>query len=89
MHEIQIQILVPVVSEAQLKKNLEYLQIGLKDGAKQLSGGEQVEQATPGWYLSPALFIDAKSEMKICREEIFGPIAAVMPVNDYDEALSI
>jgi len=79
----------PVVSEAQLKKNLEYLQIGLKDGAKQLTGGEQVEQATPGWYLSPALFIDAKSEMKICREEIFGPIAAVMPVNDYDEALNL
>jgi aldehyde dehydrogenase (NAD+) len=79
----------PVVSEAQLKKNLEYLRIGLNDGAKHLMGGDQVEQTTPGWYLSPALFINAKSEMKICREEIFGPIAAVISVSDYDEALSV
>ena len=79
----------PVVSEAQLKKNLEYLRVGLNDGAKHLTGGLQVEQETPGWYLSPALFTNAKSEMKICREEIFGPIAAVMSVSDYDEALSI
>ena len=79
----------PVVSEAQLKKNLEYLRIGVDDGAKHLMGGHQVEQKTPGWYLSPALFIDAKSEMQICREEIFGPIAAVISVSDYDEALSV
>jgi aldehyde dehydrogenase (NAD+) len=79
----------PVVSEAQLKKNLEYLRIGAKDGAKRLIGGNQVEQTTPGWYLSPALFINAKSEMQICREEIFGPIAAVISVGDYDEALFV
>ena len=54
-----------------------------------LMGGDQVEQKTPGWYLSPALFINAKNEMKICREEIFGPIAAVISVSDYDEALSV
>lgn len=79
----------PVASEEQLTNNLNYLRIGATEGAKHILGGDRVEQATPGWYLSPALFIEARSEMQICREEIFGPIASVISVADYDEALAV
>jgi acyl-CoA reductase-like NAD-dependent aldehyde dehydrogenase len=76
----------PVVSEEQLTNNLDYLRIG---AAKHITGGDRVERATPGWYLSPALFVEAQREMRICREEIFGPIASVISVTDYDEALAV
>ena len=79
----------PVVSEEQLTNDLDYLRIGAAEGAKHITGGDRVEQATPGWYLSPALFVEARSEMQICREEIFGPIASVISVADYDEALTV
>jgi aldehyde dehydrogenase (NAD+) len=79
----------PVASEEQLSNNLDYLHIGAAGGAKHIAGGDRLERATPGWYLSPALFVEAKNEMQICREEIFGPIASVISVADYDEALAI
>ncbi len=79
----------PVVSEEQLTNDLDYLRIGAAEGAKHITGGDRVERATPGWYLSPALFVEARNEMQICREEIFGPIASVISVADYDEALFV
>ena len=79
----------PVASEEQLTNNLDYIRIGAAEGAKHLTGGDRVEQATPGWYLSPALFVESRNEMQICREEIFGPIASVISVADYDEALAV
>jgi acyl-CoA reductase-like NAD-dependent aldehyde dehydrogenase len=79
----------PVVSEEQLTNNLDYLRIGAAEGAKHITGGDRVERATPGWYLSPALFVEAQREMRICREEIFGPISSVTSVTDYDEALAV
>ena len=79
----------PVVSEEQLTNDLDYLRIGAAEGAKHITGGDRVERATPGWYLSPALFVEARNEMQICREEIFGPIASVISVADYDEALAV
>ncbi len=79
----------PVVSEDQLTNDLDYLRIGAAEGAKHITGGDRVERATPGWYLSPALFVEARNEMQICREEVFGPIASVISVADYDEALFV
>ena len=79
----------PVVSEEQLTNNLDYLRIGADEGAKHITGGDRIERVTPGWYLSPALFVETRNEMQICREEIFGPIAAVISVTDYDEALAV
>ena len=79
----------PVVSEAQLNNNLDYLRTAKTEGARLLTGGDELERATPGWYLSPALFTNATREMQICREEVFGPIASVISVSDYDEALLV
>ena len=79
----------PVVSEAQLNNNLDYLRTAKIEGARLLTGGEELKRATPGWYLSPALFTHATREMQICREEVFGPIASVISVSNYDEALLV
>jgi aldehyde dehydrogenase (NAD+) len=79
----------PVVDQAQLDIDLRYIQIGRDEGARLTFGGEQVKRKTRGFYLSPALFVDAKADMRIAREEIFGPVACVIPVRDYDEALAI
>jgi len=79
----------PVVDEGQLKQDVDYIEIGQKEGARLAFGGEPVRRETPGFYLQPALFTEATNEMRIAREEIFGPVAAVIRVKDYEEALAV
>jgi alpha-ketoglutaric semialdehyde dehydrogenase len=79
----------PVVDDRQLAKNFEYLAIGRQEGARLLHGGERLERATDGYYMAPAIFVDSTSAMRINREEIFGPIAAIIRVRDYEEALAV
>ncbi|OHV24056.1 aldehyde dehydrogenase family protein [Rhizobium sp. RMa-01] len=79
----------PVVDQGQLKQDTDYIDIGQKEGARLAFGGNRLERATPGFYLEPALFIEATNQMRIAREEIFGPVAAVIRVKDYDEALAV
>ncbi len=78
----------PVVDRRQLDRDLRYLDIGRREGAS-LVGGEVLERRTPGFYLAPALFTGTHNRMTINREEIFGPVAAVIRVKDYDEALAV
>jgi aldehyde dehydrogenase (NAD+) len=77
----------PVVDQSQLDQDLDYIRIGRDEGATLVAGGELLNRDTPGFYLSPALFKDVDNRMRIAREEIFGPVAAVIRVRDYDEAL--
>jgi aldehyde dehydrogenase (NAD+) len=79
----------PVVDERQLEKDLEYIDIGRREGARLVSGGERLRRATEGYYLAPAIFTDTAPTMRINREEIFGPVAAVIRVRDYEEALAV
>ena len=79
----------PVVDEVQLDQDLSYLEIGRNEGARLALGGERLNRATPGFYMAPALFLDADNAMRISREEIFGPVAAMIPARDYDHALAI
>ncbi|MCA3505300.1 MAG: aldehyde dehydrogenase family protein [Rhodobacter sp.] len=79
----------PVVDEKQLAQNLDYIAIGKSEGARLACGGEIIARSTPGHYLQPALFTEATNAMRIAREEIFGPIASVIRVRDYDEALAV
>ena len=79
----------PVVDERQLEKNLHYLNIGRKEGARLAHGGERLTRDTEGYYMAPAIFTDTTPEMRINTEEIFGPVAAVIRVRDYDEALAM
>jgi aldehyde dehydrogenase (NAD+) len=79
----------PVVDQSQLDQDLRYLKIGQDEGAKLTWGGELLNRETPGFYMQPALFTEANNNMRIAREEIFGPVAAVIRAKSYDEALSI
>ena len=78
----------PVVDQSQLDQDLKYLTIGKEEGAKLSFGGERLKRDAPGFYLQPALFTDVTNTMRIAREEIFGPVAAVIRVNDYAEGLA-
>ena len=79
----------PVVDETQLKQNLDYIGIGQREGAKLAYGGEMLKRAKQGHYLAPALLTEATNAMRTSREEIFGPVASVIRVKDYDEALAV
>ena len=63
--------------------------IGKAEGARLVAGGARVRRDSPGHFLQPALFAEATNQMRIAREEIFGPVAAVIRVRDYDEALAV
>ncbi|TCR92003.1 aldehyde dehydrogenase family protein [Rhizobium sp. BK376] len=79
----------PVVDEKQLKTDTDYIEIGKQEGAKLAFGGELIKRDTPGFYLQPTLFTEATNQMRISREEIFGPVASVIRVRDYEEALAV
>jgi alpha-ketoglutaric semialdehyde dehydrogenase len=79
----------PVVDASQLELDQSYLEIGQGEGARLALGGERLNRATPGFYMAPALFLDADNAMRISREEIFGPVSAMIPARDYDHALAI
>jgi alpha-ketoglutaric semialdehyde dehydrogenase len=78
----------PVVDQSQLEQDLRYIGIGKDEGAKLVVGGERLTREAPGFYLQPALFTDVTNTMRIAREEIFGPVAGVIRVKDYAEALA-
>jgi acyl-CoA reductase-like NAD-dependent aldehyde dehydrogenase len=79
----------PVVDQSQLETDLKYIEVGKQEGARLAFGGERVERATEGYYLSPALFVDVQPNMRIAREEIFGPVACVIRAQNYEAALDI
>ena len=79
----------PVVDEKQLKQDMDYIEIGSQEGAKLAFGGKRIERETPGFYLQPTLFTEATNQMRISREEIFGPVASVIRVRNYEEALAV
>jgi alpha-ketoglutaric semialdehyde dehydrogenase len=79
----------PVVDKTQLNQDLFYIEEGKKEGAKLAFGGNQLKRETEGFYLEPALFTGTSNDMRINREEVFGPVATVIAANDYDEALAI
>ncbi len=81
----------PVVDERQLAVDLDYIRIAQAEGAQLAFGGHTLEhdhQGHPGFYLVPALFTETHNAMRINREEVFGPVASVIRVRDYDEALA-
>lgn len=82
----------PVVDEKQLLQNLEYLEIGKREGARLVFGGEAMKtniDGAPGYYMQPALFSETTQDMRINREEIFGPVLSVIRVKNYEEALEV
>jgi aldehyde dehydrogenase (NAD+) len=79
----------PAVDQSQLDQDLRYIEIGKQEGARLVAGGGLLKREAPGFYVEPALFTDVRNDMRIAREEIFGPVAAVIRAKDYDAALAI
>jgi aldehyde dehydrogenase (NAD+) len=79
----------PVIDQRQLDQNRKYVAVGKEEGANLICGGDIAEMATPGFYMTPALFAETNNSMQINREEIFGPIATILKVNDIDEAITV
>jgi acyl-CoA reductase-like NAD-dependent aldehyde dehydrogenase len=79
----------PVVDKNQLNQDLYYIEEGKKEGAKLAYGGGLLKRETEGFYLEPALFTETNNNMRINREEVFGPVATVIAAKDYDEALAL
>jgi aldehyde dehydrogenase (NAD+) len=75
----------PVVSDAQMKRILEYIEIGQKEGAQLVTGGEKIGEK--GYFISPAVFANVGHDMRISQEEIFGPVASVLKFNDEEDAI--
>ncbi|KAM6494578.1 aldehyde dehydrogenase [Amanita muscaria] len=77
----------PLVSKAQFDRVIGYIQAGKEEGAKLHTGGSQIGQE--GYFVHPTIFTDVKPEMKIIREEIFGPVAAITKFKDEAEAIEL
>jgi len=82
-------VIGPVVDENQMAQDERYIQIARDEGAELAWGGERLNRDTKGHYLSPALFVGTRNDMRINREEVFGPVASVIRVDSYDEALRV
>lgn len=79
----------PVVDESQLNQDMEYLDIAKSEGGNLAFGGDRLKRDKDGFYMQPALITETDNSMRINREEVFGPVASVIRVKDYDEALAV
>ena len=81
----------PCINEQQLKTVMEYVEIGKNEGAKLLTGGNRLDTGahTKGWFHTPTVFGDCAPKMRIAQEEIFGPVVSVIPVSNFDEAITV
>ena len=79
----------PVVDGSQLATDLSYVDIAKAEGGRVVVGGERLKREKDGFYMGPALIVDTTPAMRINREEVFGPVASVIRVKDYDEGLAV
>jgi alpha-ketoglutaric semialdehyde dehydrogenase len=82
----------PVVDASQLGQDTDYIGIAQGEGGRLVQGGQRIEHnadGAPGFYLTPALITDTTAQMRINREEVFGPVVSVIRAKDYDEALHL
>ncbi|MDP4536659.1 aldehyde dehydrogenase family protein [Alkalimonas collagenimarina] len=80
----------PVVNQQQYQSILQYIESGIEDGARLIAGGgERPAGLSQGYYIAPTIFADVHNDMRIAREEIFGPVLCMIPYSDEDEALRL
>ncbi len=79
----------PVVSAEQLDRICTYLQVGREQGARALSGGQRLTEGAleRGYFVAPTVFADVRDDMRIAREEIFGPVISALPFDTLDEVI--
>jgi aldehyde dehydrogenase (NAD+) len=81
----------PVINEDALKKVMEYIEIGCNEGAKLAAGGHRLDQGVfaKGWFHEPTIFSDCDAKMRVCQEEIFGPVVSVIPIDSFAQAVEV
>jgi aldehyde dehydrogenase (NAD+) len=81
----------PQVSESELQTTLDYIEVGIKEGATLKTGGTRVTSDVPeaGYFVEPTVFTDVDPDMRIAQEEIFGPVLSVIGVSDFAEAIEV
>lgn len=83
--------LAPVINEVQKNRVLEYINVGQQEGAKLLTGGEELQGGdyANGYFVAPTVFDNMEADMRIAKEEIFGPVTGIMHVSSVEEAIKI
>lgn len=80
----------PVISHSQLDAVLSYIEVGVAEGAELLYGGRRLgDEFASGYFVQPSVFGGVTNDMRIAREEIFGPVMSILPFEDVDEAIAI
>ncbi|MBX3028498.1 aldehyde dehydrogenase family protein [bacterium] len=82
-------MLGPVIREERRQKIEEYIALGHQEGARLVTGGGRPADRPRGYFLQPTVFADVRNEMRIAREEIFGPVLSILPFDDVDQAVRI
>ncbi|MGB8365257.1 MAG: aldehyde dehydrogenase family protein [Rhizomicrobium sp.] len=82
-------VMGPLISKKQLDRVLGYIEIGKKEGARLLAGGNARPDKGGGFFVEPTCFVDVTNDMRIAREEIFGPVLVVIPFEDDEDAIRI
>jgi alpha-ketoglutaric semialdehyde dehydrogenase len=81
----------PCINEQQLGAVMKYVEIGKDEGAKLATGGHRLTEGgyAGGWFHQPTVFVDCDPKMRICQEEIFGPVVSVIPFETFEEGLAV
>ena len=83
------QVMGPVISARQRDRVMEYIELGKKEGARLLAGGKVRTDKGGGFFIEPTCFVDVRNDMRIAREEIFGPVLVVIPYENDDDAVRL
>lgn len=83
------QMMGPLISAKQRERVLGYIESGKAQGARLIAGGKAATDKGPGFFVEPTCFVDVTNDMKIAREEIFGPVGVVIPFEDDEDAIRI
>lgn len=79
----------PVVSAGQLQQNLENVELAKREGGEVLTGGSRLERDTEGYFMAPTLVAGTANDWQVNRQELFAPMACLIKVNSYEEALTV
>ena len=82
-------LVIRIPSRAQFDKTMEHIELGRKEGAKCIAGGDCVGDPNKGYFVRPTLFDETTPDMTMNKEEIFGPVASIIVVEDFEEALAL
>ncbi|HTH28537.1 MAG TPA: aldehyde dehydrogenase family protein, partial [Sphingobium sp.] len=82
-------VMGPVISKRQMERVLSYVELGQQEGATLIAGGKARPDKGGGYFIEPTCFVDVTNDMRIAREEIFGPVLVVIPFEDDEDAIRI